>query len=247
MEKIKVGAVNYLNTKPLLYGIQHLPIIDKIDLVTDYPAHIAEQLLEGKIDIGLVPVAIIPHLKEYYIVSDYCIGAEDAVGSVCLFSEVPLDQIETVWLDYQSKTSVNLARVLLKNYWNKNVAFLDAAEGYQQQIKGTMAGVVIGDRAFAQRLVSPYIYDLAAAWKAYTNLPFVFAAWVANKPLPQDFIHDFNCANQYGLDRLEQVMIENLCNNYDLRTYYTSNISYKLNDEKRLGLTRFLEELENLS
>jgi chorismate dehydratase len=64
--------------------------------------------------------------------------------------------------------------------------------------------------------------------------------------LPQDFIHDFNCANQYGLDRLEQVMIENPYNNYDLKTYYTSNISYKLNDEKRLGLKRFLEELENL-
>jgi chorismate dehydratase len=246
MEKIKVGAVNYLNTKPLLYGIHHLPIINKIDLITDYPAKIAEALLDGKIDIGLVPIAIIPRLQKHYIVSDYCIGAEDAVASVCLFSEVPLEEIKTVWLDYQSKTSVNLARILLKNYWKKDVVFLDAMEGYQQQIKGTTAGVVIGDRAFVQRLVSPYIYDLAAAWKAYTNLPFVFAAWIANKPLPQDFINDFNSANQYGLDRMDQVIAENPYNNYNLETYYKKNISYRLTDKKLEGLSRFLEELSAL-
>lgn len=247
MEKIRVGAVNYLNTKPLLYGIEHLPIIDKIDLVTDYPAHIAEQLLQGNIDMGLVPVAILPRLQEHYIVSDYCIGAEDEVASVCLFSEVPLEQVEAVWLDYQSKTSVNLARILLKNYWKKEVVFYDAVEGYQEKIKGTIAGVVIGDRAFAQRLISPYIYDLAAAWKAYTNLPFVFAAWIANRTLPRDFIHDFNCANQHGLDRLEQVVAENPYDKYDLKTYYTKNISYQLNDEKRLGLERFLKELADIA
>jgi chorismate dehydratase len=246
MEKIRVGAVSYLNTKPLLYGIEHLHVMDKIELITDYPASIAAMLLEGSIDVGLVPVAIIPKLAEYYMVTDYCIGAEGPVASVALFSEKPLDEIKNVLLDYQSRTSVSLARVLLKHYWKKEVNFLDAAEGYQQQIKGDTAGVVIGDRAFAQRLVSAYNYDLAEAWQAFTGLPFVFAAWVANKPLPADFAAAFNKANAFGLCHLDDVIKENPYEKYDLYTYYTKNISYSLSKAKRLGLEKFLRYLEEI-
>ena len=247
MKKIKVGAVSYLNTRPLLYGIQHLPIIQKIDLVSDYPANIARQLLDDKIDIGLVPVAIIPALETYFIETDFCIGAVGPVASVCLFSEVPIDRIERVWLDYQSKTSVNLARVLLKFFWQKEVVFLDATEGYQHKIKGTTAGVVIGDRAFAQRQISPCKYDLAEAWQKFTGLPFVFAAWIANKKLPDDFIAEFNEANAFGFSNLEQVIAEKPCDKYDLHEYYTKNISYNLDDRKRMGLETFLQFLRQLN
>jgi chorismate dehydratase len=135
MDKIRVGAVSYLNTKPLLFGIHRSPIFEKIELITDYPAKIAESLLDGSIDIGLVPVAIIPKLQEFHIISDYCIGAEGPVASVALFSEQPLEKINRVLLDYQSQTSVYLARILLKHYWKKDVEFLDASEGYQELIK----------------------------------------------------------------------------------------------------------------
>lgn len=244
MEKIKVGAVSYLNTKPLLYGISRLPVKDRIELITDYPANIAARLLDGSIDVGLVPVAIIPRLTESHIITDFCIGAEGPVVSVALFSETPMENIKKVLLDYQSRTSVNLARVLLKYYWKKELAFLDASEGYQDQIKGDTAGVVIGDRAFTQRLKSPYIYDLAEAWQAFTGLPFVFAAWVANKVLPEDFISEFNQANAYGLCRLDEVIRENPYDKYDLYTYYTKNINYALSSTKKLGLEKFLDYLK---
>jgi chorismate dehydratase len=244
LEKIKVGAVSYLNTKPLLYGIKRSWIMDKIELIEEYPSSIAAKLLEGKIDIGLVPVAIIPKLKEAHIVTDICIGAEGPVGSVCLFSEVPIDKIEKVLLDYQSRTSINLFKVLLREYWKRDVLMEDAKQGYQQEIKGTTAGVVIGDRAFEQRTVSPYIYDLAEAWNDFTGLPFVFAAWVANKRLPEDFISEFNDANELGLNHLEEVIAENPYPFYDLKKYYTENISYHLTDEKRKGLALFLEKLK---
>ncbi|MEP7319377.1 MAG: MqnA/MqnD/SBP family protein, partial [Panacibacter sp.] len=118
MKKIKVGAVSYLNTKPLLYGIKRWPeLMEQIELVEDYPSNIAAMLVEGTIDMGLVPVAVIPRLKEWHIITDYCIGADGDVASVCLFSEVPMEKIEKVLLDYQSKTSVNLAKILLKAYW----------------------------------------------------------------------------------------------------------------------------------
>eukprot|EP01035_Chromulina_nebulosa_P066038 gene66038-90362_t len=160
MEKIKVGAVSYLNTKPLLYGIERLPVRDKIELITDYPANIAQQLLDGTIDVGLVPVAIIPRLAEYHIITDFCIGATGPVASVCLFSEVPINEIKSVLLDYQSRTSVKLARVLLKQYWQKDLELLEASAGYQAQIKGTTAGGGSGDRAYTQRQLSRFIDGL---------------------------------------------------------------------------------------
>jgi chorismate dehydratase len=246
MEKIQLGAVSYLNTKPLLYGIERLPIHEHINILVDHPANIAEMLMENEIDLGLVPVAIIPQLKNSFVVSDYCIAADGAVASVCIFSEVPMQEIQTVILDYQSKTSVNLARILLNNYWQKDVQFEQATENYEQRIHGTTAALIIGDRALYQRKISPYIYDLAEAWKAYTDLPFVFAAWVANKPLSAEFISKFNEANAYGLSRLDEVIEQNPFAHYDLRSYYTKNICYRFTNHMHKGMQRFLDELELL-
>ncbi len=233
--------MSYLNTKPLLYGIKRSGLMDKIELIEDYPAKIAAMLLNDEIDVGLVPVAIIPKMKEHFIVTDFCIGAENNVASVCLFSEVPMNEIETVLLDYQSRTSVNLAKILLQHYWKKEVVFEDAKEDFRKHIKGTTAGIVIGDRALQQRKTSKYIYDLAAAWKDFTKLPFVFAAWIANKKLDENFIDAFNMANAYGVKHIDEVLKENSFEDYDLWKYYTENISYELNEEKKLGLKRFLE------
>ncbi|MBE7172443.1 MAG: menaquinone biosynthesis protein [Williamsia sp.] len=241
--RISVGAVSYLNTKPLIYGFEQGMMKDRIELLFDYPSRIAASLQQDKIDVGLVPVAIIPHLREAHIITDYCIGAEDAVASVCLFSEVPLEQIEQVLLDYQSRTSVALARVLLKEYWNINPQLTAAPEDFRNHIRGTTAGVVIGDRALEQRKISPYIYDFGEAWKAYTGLPFVFAAWISNKPLDEDFIRHFSNANRYGLDRIDEVVAKHPYPVFDLKKYYTQHISYALTDLKRQGLALFLEKL----
>jgi chorismate dehydratase len=248
-EKVRVGAVSYLNTKPLIFGLERLPVRHQITLTVDYPANVAGQLLQNRIDLGLVPVAILPEMPEYYIDSNYCIGANGRVGSVAIFSEVPLAQVDTVLLDYQSRTSVNLARILLKNYWKMDVRLEKATEGYQQRIRGTTAGVVIGDRAFAQRIFSPYEYDLAEAWKAFTGLPFVFAAWVANKPLPEAFIDAFDQANAYGLQHLDEVIREIKNPHIDLHRYFTREVSYPLDEAKREGLKVYLgmlREFENL-
>jgi chorismate dehydratase len=223
-----------------MYAFKHGLKLEGVEIVEEYPAKLAAMLLNDEVDVGLVPVAIIPKLKEHYIITDYCIGAEREVASVCLFSEVPLEKIEKVILDYQSKTSVALARVLIENYWKLPVVFEEAKENFRDEIKGTTAAVVIGDRAFEQRKVSAYKYDLAENWKKFTGLPFVFAAWVANKKLPQDFIEAFNAANRQGLQNINAVVAENLSPYYDLKTYYTKNISYELTQQKRKGLEKFL-------
>ncbi|NNV54314.1 hypothetical protein GD597_02500 [Panacibacter sp. KCS-6] len=247
LEQIKVGAVSYLNTRPLLYGIRQSAILmQQIELIEDYPANIANMLMDGRIDIGLVPVAIIPKINNAQIISDFCIGAEGNVASVGLFSDVPVEEIEEVILDYQSRTSVNLARILLQQYWKLNPIFTPAGTDFIAQIKGTTAAIIIGDRALAHRNKTRYMYDLAGSWKAMTGLPFVFAAWVANKPLPDTFIEAFNSANALGMAEIDAVIKEINYPLYDVRTYFTQNISYRLTPEKLKGLDLFLEMLGKL-
>ena len=246
MEKIKIGAVSYLNTKPLIFGLENGLMSNEASLQMDYPSKIASYLLEDKIDIGLVPVAIIPDLKEYYVNSDYCIGATGEVASVCLFSEVPINEIKSILLDYQSRTSVALLKILLKEYWNLSPVFLSTNENYQSGIINDTAGLVIGDRALIQRSKSRYIYDLGSAWIEHTGLPFVFAAWISNKKLKDGFIKEFNEANNCGLERINEVINKNPFSPYDLKTYFTKNISYQLDQDKKKGLELFLSKLNSI-
>jgi chorismate dehydratase len=241
--KIRVGAVSYLNTKPLIYGFEQGMMKDEVELIFDYPAKIAAALLNDEIDIGLVPVAVIPEMKKYYIIGEYCIGSEGEVASVCLFSEVPLNEIETVLLDYQSRTSVKLAQVLMKEYWKINPRIIKATDDFRSEIKNKTAAIVIGDRALEQRKISAYSYDLGLAWKEYTGLPFVFAAWVSNKPLNEAFIKAFDEANAVGLKNISEVVKANPYTVFDLKSYYTQFISYQLTDDKKTGLQEFLNYL----
>ena len=238
-----MGAVSYLNTKPLIYGFEKGIMENEIDLIIDYPAKIAAALLNDEIDIGLVPVAILPEMKNYFIIGDHCIGSEGEVASVCLFSEVPMEQIETVLLDYQSRTSVKLAQVLMKEFWKINPVIKMADADFRSLITGTTAAVVIGDRALEQRKISAYHYDLALAWRQHTGLPFVFAAWISNKPLDAAFINRFNDANDFSLQHIDEIVATNPYPVFDLKKYYVDYISYNLTASKKAGLKLFLEKI----
>ncbi len=241
--KIRIGAVNYLNTKPLLYGFEQGMMKENTELVLDYPAKVAQLLLDGNIDIGLVPVAILPKLTQYQLVGSHCIACDGEVASVCLFSQVPLQDIDTILLDYQSRTSAALLQVLLREYWNVSPELVNTADGYEQQITGATAGLVIGDRALALRGGFNYVYDLGTGWKELTGLPFVFAAWVANTPLEPSFVNAFDAANAAGMTQLQQLAENQRYQPYDLYHYYTKNISYQMDAAKQMGLELFLSKL----
>ena len=243
--KIKVGAVNYLNTKPLIYDLDRGEFADQIELVIAHPARLATMLLGDEIDIGLIPIAILPEMKEYELVSNFCIGTLGEVASVCLFSDVPIDQIKTILLDYQSRTSSVLISLLIKYYWKLDVRIEKTKEDYQDRIKGTTAGLVIGDRAFRQRMVSSYIYDLGIAWKALTGLPFVFAAWVSKIKIRESFTSRFNELQASGIQSIPIIVQEQNYRLYDLNKYYNENLSYTLDEEKLKGLAHFLELINN--
>ena len=247
MEKIRISAVSYTNTKPFLYGIQHTDIIDQIELSLDMPSDCAQKLIDNKVDIGLIPVAAILSLPKWHLVSDYCIGAVGAVNSVFIFSNCPVEQIRTLQLDTQSRSSNNLARVLLKNYWQLQPQLQVDAPNYGNLNDEYTAFVQIGDRTFGKADSYPYVYDLAAEWARFTGLPFTFAAWVANKPISQKFIDEFNTSLQYGLDHRTELFEEmTMREDFDLKDYLMHKIDYPLTDAKRKALYLFLDYIKML-
>jgi chorismate dehydratase len=243
---VRISAVSYLNTAPFVHGIRHRLDPSLYELVLDIPAVCAEKLLSGKADLGLVPVAVIPLLKAPHIVSDYCIGAEGPVRSVMLYSDVPLDEIRRVLLDNQSRTSVQLTRVLARELWNIAPEWVEAKPGYETGIGGTTAGVVIGDRTFALNGKFAYAFDLAEAWQSLTGLPFVFACWVSNTALPAEFLRPFNEALRYGLSHRAEAAADLDRLPADLgrvNDYLEHCISYELTEKKKEGLRAFLARL----
>jgi chorismate dehydratase len=246
MVKYKISAVSYLNTVPFIYGLKQSKLIHTIDLQLDYPSICADKLINGDVDLALVPVVVIPKLQDLQIISDYCIGANGGVGTVCLYSDVPITEIESIALDYQSRTSVKLLKILLKEYWELNPELKNTEVGFEDSIKGKNAALVIGDRAFALNTKHKFIYDLSAIWKEMTGLPFVFASWVTNTKLPQGFITTFNKAIEKGLSDIDKALIlesANYPNCKNPKDYLNNKISYHLDSEKKKGMELFFSKI----
>ena len=246
MVMYKVSAVSYLNTLPFIYGLKTSELINSINLQLDYPAICADKLINSEVDIALVPITVIPKLKYHQIISNYCIGADGAVDTVCLYSNVPISEIKKITMDYQSRTSVALLKVLLKEYWDLNTELIKAEVGFEDTINGENAALVIGDRAFDLNYKYKYVYDLSALWKEMTGLPFVFACWVAIKDLPNQFLSDFNAALQNGLNNIDKAILMEV-DNYPSRVspeeYLNNKISYNFNKEKQKGMNLFLSKI----
>lgn len=241
--KVKVSAVSYLNTKPFLLGFALSGLLENIDLELDIPSKTAERFKSKEVELALIPVGILPQLSNYQIVSDYCIGANGAVDTVALFAQRPLEELDTILLDYHSCTSVRLIQVLCAQYWKKEVQFKAAQRGYETSIKDRVGGVIIGDRTIGLEKTFAYKYDLAAAWKAYTGLPFVFAVWVANKELSPLFIQQLNKSFELGLAHIDDVVDEYKSQypaSFDVKYYLTHHIQYQLDAPKKKALRYFV-------
>ncbi len=245
MSKIRITAVSYLNTKPLLYGLLKSELADQIDLQLDIPSECARRLKDEEVDLGLVPVAIIPELTNARIISDYCIGTVGTVKTVAIYGDCPLEEMTSIYLDYHSKTSVALTRLLLKDFWKLSPTLIPAPVDYEQAIGGKTGGLVIGDRTIGLEEKYAYAYDLGEAWMNHTGLPFVFAAWVAIKQLDPEFLAAFNQALQRGVAEIPQLMylLPSPDPKFDLKEYFTHFISYELDLPKRKALSIFLQSL----
>jgi chorismate dehydratase len=241
LTKIKISAVSYTNTKPFIYGIEHDDVLQQIDLSLDIPTDCAAKVISGQVDVGLIPVAAIPLVPNANIISDYCIGSVGAVNSVFIFSDVPVQEIRTVRLDSQSRTSNNLAKVLLKFYYKVDVTYSTNPESQSD------ASVLIGDRTFGKKEQYAYAYDMGQEWMNFTGLPFVYAAWVANKKIPQTFVASFNKALKLGLDNRAALLKELPVNPlFDLDDYLMHKLDFDLTDKKKEALKLFLSYIDQL-
>jgi chorismate dehydratase len=248
--KIKISIVNYTNTLPFKWALKKSGLIQRIDLQEDIPSICAQKLKYRQVDLALVPVALLPELDHYQIESDYCIGTRGAVDSVKLYSNVPLQEIKNITLDYQSKSSITLTKVLCKFYWKLDVEFKEGKPGFESQIEEGGANVVIGDRTFKLNGKFKYEYDLGSEWKNFTGLPFVFAAWISVEKIDNVFMTEFNATLKRGIDNCVTAIAEReselIISPQQALHYLTQNISYEFDPEKKKALSLFLEYIKKL-
>ncbi len=254
LSKIPLVAVSYLNTKPFLYGLERSALAARLDLQLLPPAFCAQALREGRALLGLVPVGALSDLGENWeIVGDFGIAARGRVRTVSLFAHSEVQDLRRVYLDYQSRTSVALLQLLMREYWRvSNVEFVPTQAGFEQAEYAKGEGVVIiGDRAVGQSARFGYEYDLSQAWQDWQGLPFVFAVWVGRKDwLGQqhsDFMAAFNAALAAGVQAREALAAayegQYAGTDFSVREYYTQNIRYELGTKERAGLAKFLQLL----
>ncbi|MCF8238251.1 MAG: menaquinone biosynthesis protein [Saprospiraceae bacterium] len=238
----RLVLVNYLNTLPLLAGLRaHLD--QEVDLVLAHPADCAKTFFSGEANIGLIPVGALIHEANWHQVSQYGIGCDGPVATVCLFGHSPIEAWDRVYLDYQSRTSVLLARLLLNDYWKIHPLVQAAQPGFETEIKGTTGGLIIGDRAIEARETYPYCYDLGSAWKSFTGHPFVFAIWASREPVETVFEAALDQAFEEGLEQIPRIATSEQSRypNFDLSYYYRRNIRYRLDPPLLHGMDHFFE------
>ena len=243
---IKVAAISYLNSIPFIYGLENSNVYSDIILSKDYPSRVADSLLNDEVDIALVPIVVLNELKDYNIISEFCIGAESSVDSVCLYSHIPIEEIKTILLDYQSRTSVELLKLLLREYWDVNPTLVNSFSTNDFDIHDDRAALVIGDRSFILNGQYNYVYDLAEIWNLMTGLPFVFACWVTTKKISDKFLINFNDALKYGVHNISKALeVSSYETNYvNHEDYLKSKISYNLDQRKKKAMKLFLKRIK---
>jgi chorismate dehydratase len=246
---LRLGAVPYLNVQPLLWAFEKRLIPDlpfKVQIKSAPPRVLAQQLAAGEFDVAIVPVFEYLRNPGYTIVRAAPIATHGRVGSVILFSEVELEQIETIVLDPSSLTSVNLLRVILAERGFTPELKEPAATGKAHAPKGATARLLIGDPAIAELGKYRFEYDLGQLWHELTGLPFVFAAWLATQSaaaLPLTKI--FREAARIGMQALPEIAAERAAKfgttpEFAMH-YFKHNLTYNMTPRHVKGIQKFAE------
>ena len=251
MKKIRVSAVKYINSYPFMLGLRDGEVASMIDLEVCHPSECADRLLAGQTDIGLIPVAMIASMPEYYVVSDYCLSTQGEVRTVLLVSNTPFNDISKIYLDFRSRSSVALCKILAAKAWKREFEWQTASSDFDiTSLKPGEAAVMIGDRCFEYAHLFSCRLDLGMEWKKFTGMPFVFACWVSSKPLTDHFITLFNKALSDGLERKNEavaLLAEGAkATPGEVIDYLNNNIDYNLDDKKWKALLKFIGYIKEL-
>jgi chorismate dehydratase len=241
--KIRVGAVNYLNTKPLICGFEALA--PRAELVLDLPSRLADDLASGRLDVALIPSVEFFQDPRYTIVSDACIACRGPVLSVKLFSRVPMESVRSVALDEGSRTSAALARILLHERYGLRPTVESLPITASLADATTDAVLLIGDRA----IHSPpgqfeVVWDLGDEWNRWAELPFVFAMWTARAGVDLQGVDEaLRQARDRGVARLQEIADREAAplglTRPQCLSYLRDNLHFCLGPQERRGLELF--------
>jgi len=240
---IRVGAVNYLNTKPLICGFEEFA--PEAELRLDLPSRLADQLAVGQLEVGLIPVIEYFRSGTYTIVPNICIASHGPVLSVTLFSRVPWAGIRRLGLDIGSRTSATLAQVLLRRRYGVNPELIPLAMDQPAEEADADAVLLIGDRAMRACLPGfAHAFDLGQEWHEWTGLPFVYAVWAVRAGVDLAGVdRALDSAKRQGLARIGQIahreapllgLDAGFC-----RRYLANIIGFDLGPREQAGLHHF--------
>lgn len=242
----RVAASSYLNTAPLIWSFARGPRQGEVELLTDTaPARCADMLARGQVEAALVPVIEYQRLPEAAVVPGVCVGARREVHSVVLVTRGSrLEEVSSVALSIESRTSVALVEVIFREFVGRVPKLEPFVPTLEEMLREHDAALVIGDPAMTFRREGLRVYDMAALWREFTGLGFVFAMWMSHESAAGRIGQvDFAAARDEGLARVEEIAAEYERElgrpRAELVSYLTRNICFSLDEEMRAGLELF--------
>ena len=242
---VRIGAVGYLNARPLTLAIRRFA--PSAEITVDLPSRLADSLAAGQLDVALIPSIEYFRNPDWTVVSDACVACDGPVRSVKLFGRVPIEQVRTLALDEGSRTSAALVRILLKERFGVEPQLCPLPIGASLEDSQVDAAMLIGDRAMLpMRGRYEFVWDLGQQWSQWTGLPFVFAMWIARSGVDlQDIDEVLTAARDEGVANLAEIarqaapglgLSEDAC-----LDYLRDNLDFQLHDRQRRGLQQFCE------
>ncbi len=244
MPKLRVGIVNFLNSKPLAWGFLKGHHADLFAPSFHPPALVARLLGQGNLDVGLIPSIEVQRMPGLKVLPDLCIASRHEVRSVLLISRGPIEEVKKVALDQNSRTSAALLRILLRERYGLDPEYLHERPDPERMLAEADAALLIGDPALKVDREKYQVLDLAAEWNALTGLPFVFAVWAVRPEVEMpDLSFYFKSSLRYGLSSLDNVVRESAAelglDSSEVRSYLSDNLSFFLRSEEIAGLEEF--------
>lgn len=248
----RVSAVSFLNTSPLVWGLLHGPQKGRMDLRFVVPSECADDLREGRADIGLVPIIELARQQDLAVVPGSAIVCQGPVRSILLVSKRPLPEIRTLAADTSSRTSVVLTQLVLRSQGVESPVVTPHQADLDAMLRIADAALIIGDPALrldpemaAWQGQAVFVYDVGQQWVEMTGLPMVFAVWAAKEHVDPSAAGVFEESKRHGLSHIDEIVqMESAARSFDpdlVREYITGHISYELGPRERAAVDRYLQ------
>ena len=252
MSNIRLSAVEYLNARPLVYGLNERQ--DLFDCRYDVPAKCAAMLHDKSVDLSLIPSIEYFGHPDYRIVPDIGVMSTGPVASVALFTDRPATALRSVAVDVSSRTAVALLRVLCAQWFDIEPTFVTLRPDLPAMLKRCDAALLIGDAALYQEHETNGLdkIDLGYEWTAMTGLPFVWSFWAGRTGcIDKNHINALRTARDAGVQQLDQIAEQYASSEEEdalaiAKEYLHDNVSYTLDDQARTGMKKFFSAAADL-